>query len=94
MTREESGGDGKSTPASLSSDSPLQLPRARQLPPGTLSGRGGTIERPGSQWNTSKLGLRVGADLAAAGCASLLVAPVVTIIDRSVYNTQYHPFNC
>jgi len=33
-------------------------------------------------WNTRDLAWRVGADAAAAACAGVLVAPVITLIDR------------
>ena len=33
-------------------------------------------------WNTKNLGLRLGADAAAAASAAALVAPVISIIDR------------
>lgn len=33
-------------------------------------------------WNTHRMGARLGADLTAAACAGVLVAPVITIIDR------------
>ncbi|KAF2731673.1 hypothetical protein EJ04DRAFT_442529 [Polyplosphaeria fusca] len=37
-----------------------------------------------TSWNTGKLGLRIGADAIAAGAAGVLVAPVITIIDRAI----------
>lgn len=36
------------------------------------------------QWNTSKLGLRVGVDAVAAGAAGVLVAPIITMIDKGI----------
>jgi len=33
-------------------------------------------------WNTRQIGLRLGADAASAATASLLVAPIITIIDQ------------
>lgn len=36
------------------------------------------------EWNTSKLGLRVGADALAASAAGLLVAPIITMIDKGI----------
>lgn len=33
-------------------------------------------------WNTCHLGLRVGTDALAAASAGMLVAPIITIIDR------------
>ena len=35
-------------------------------------------------WNTQKLGLRMGADAVAAGAAGVLVAPVITMIDKGI----------
>jgi hypothetical protein len=35
-------------------------------------------------WNTSKLGLRVGVDALSAGAAGALVAPVITMIDKGI----------
>jgi hypothetical protein len=35
-------------------------------------------------WNTKNLGLRLGSDLAGAASAGFLVAPVISIIDRSI----------
>ncbi|EOD43993.1 sequence orphan [Neofusicoccum parvum] len=37
-----------------------------------------------SSWNSANLGWRVGADCAAAASAGVLVAPVVTAIDRAI----------
>ncbi|KAI0600075.1 hypothetical protein F4775DRAFT_547955 [Biscogniauxia sp. FL1348] len=36
------------------------------------------------EWNTKNLGLRLGADLMSATCAASMVAPIVSIIDRSI----------
>ena len=36
------------------------------------------------RWNTSKLGLRIGADAVAAGAAGILVAPIITMIDKGI----------
>jgi hypothetical protein len=35
-------------------------------------------------WNTSKLGLRVGVDALSAGAAGALVAPIITMIDQGI----------
>ncbi|TWU72782.1 hypothetical protein ED733_003557 [Metarhizium rileyi] len=46
-----------------------------------------TLEHPdGSKhrWNTKKLGWRLAADATGAACAGVLVAPVISIIDRSI----------
>lgn len=39
--------------------------------------------KPKSGWNTKNLGLRLGADLVSAATAASLVAPVISIVDRS-----------
>jgi hypothetical protein len=36
------------------------------------------------EWNTSKLGLRVGVDAVSAGAAGTLVAPIITMIDKGI----------
>ncbi|KAH7350252.1 hypothetical protein BKA66DRAFT_476623 [Pyrenochaeta sp. MPI-SDFR-AT-0127] len=36
------------------------------------------------EWNTSKLGLRVGVDALSAGAAGILVAPIITMIDKGI----------
>ncbi|KAF5123445.1 putative membrane protein [Metarhizium anisopliae] len=36
------------------------------------------------RWNTKNLGWRLAADAAGAACAGVLVAPVISIIDRSI----------
>ncbi|OAP60006.1 hypothetical protein AYL99_05008 [Fonsecaea erecta] len=36
------------------------------------------------QWNTKNLGLRLGADVVSAASASALIAPIITVIDRSI----------
>ncbi|KAF2124919.1 hypothetical protein P153DRAFT_251419, partial [Dothidotthia symphoricarpi CBS 119687] len=36
------------------------------------------------EWNTEKLGLRMGVDALAAGSAATLIAPLITIIDKSI----------
>ncbi|KIW32810.1 uncharacterized protein PV07_04330 [Cladophialophora immunda] len=36
------------------------------------------------QWNTMNLGLRLGADITSAASASALIAPIITVIDRSI----------
>jgi hypothetical protein len=44
-----------------------------------------TVASPVStKWNTKDLGLRLGTDLASAASAGFLVAPVISIIDRSI----------
>ncbi|KAK3339159.1 hypothetical protein B0H65DRAFT_433039 [Neurospora tetraspora] len=42
------------------------------------------ITTTSTKWNTKNLGLRLGADLVSAASAAVLVAPVISIIDRSI----------
>ncbi|TFB00348.1 hypothetical protein CCMA1212_007673 [Trichoderma ghanense] len=37
-----------------------------------------------SKWNTEKLASRLAADATSASCAGALIAPIITIIDRSI----------
>lgn len=39
-------------------------------------------------WNTQNLGLRLGTDAASAATASLLVAPIICVIDQYVLYVQ------
>jgi len=39
---------------------------------------------PPREWNTSKLGLRIGVDALSAGAAGTLVAPIITMIDKGI----------
>lgn len=41
-----------------------------------------TTEKEAKAWNTRNLGLRIGTDALAAASAGVLVAPIITIIDR------------
>ena len=40
---------------------------------------------PKRDWNTSKLGLRIGVDALSAGAAGALVAPIITMVRRPRY---------
>ena len=44
----------------------------------------GMSSQTGDEYNTHNLGLRLAADGAAAATAGVLVAPVITMIDKSV----------
>ena len=46
---------------------------------------------PASSWNTQYLGWRVTSDAAAAACATALVSPVITIIDRYNLKAFFYP---
>lgn len=41
-----------------------------------------TTEKEAKAWNTRNLGLRIGTDALASASAGVLVAPIITIIDR------------
>jgi hypothetical protein len=55
---------------------------ALSLPPETAAMSTSKTTR---SWNTNSLGLRVGADAASAAISSVLVAPIICVIDRYVY---------
>lgn len=60
-----------------------KMPACPPLP--TPSGTAKSVEEePHKSWNTQKLGLRVAADALAAGAAGLLVAPIITMIDKGI----------
>ncbi|KAI0404157.1 hypothetical protein F4802DRAFT_255745 [Xylaria palmicola] len=48
-------------------------PQAVEMPP-----------KLSQQWNTKNLGSRLGADAVSAACAASMIAPVISIIDRSI----------
>lgn len=56
-------------------------PIAKKAAMADVNGVGG-ITKPKLAWNTKNLGLRLGADLVSAASAAVLVAPVISIIDR------------
>ncbi|KAI8949051.1 hypothetical protein F4801DRAFT_426760 [Xylaria longipes] len=43
-----------------------------------------TPSKLSQQWNTKNLGARLGADAVSAACAASMIAPVISIIDRSI----------
>lgn len=53
-----------------------------QLPPAPPTAAAPGVPHRGQKWNTTNLGLRLGADLAGAASAAVLVAPAITIVDR------------
>jgi hypothetical protein len=74
-------GDGKATMASRNVHEPamdlkntpsILLPHLPKRP----------IEPDVIRWNTTNLGLRLGADASCAATASILVAPIICVIDR------------
>ncbi|KAI1176797.1 hypothetical protein F4777DRAFT_243555 [Nemania sp. FL0916] len=64
----------------LNAKSPVALPAAVSVP--------GSAEQQAvklaQQWNTKNLGFRVGADAVSAACAASMIAPFISIIDRSI----------
>ncbi|KAH8159850.1 hypothetical protein CIB48_g8394 [Xylaria polymorpha] len=61
---------------SLDSKSPVAAPAKHQA-----------VESPSKlsqPWNTKNLSLRLGADAVSAACAASMIAPVISIIDRSI----------
>ncbi|KAI0200027.1 hypothetical protein F4808DRAFT_174848 [Astrocystis sublimbata] len=40
--------------------------------------------KPSQKWNTKNLGARLGADAVSAACAASMIAPLISIIDRSI----------
>ncbi|KAI1430501.1 hypothetical protein GGR50DRAFT_208212 [Xylaria sp. CBS 124048] len=60
-----------------------ELSKNRQL---TVPSEQQAVETPSTlrEWNTKNLGLRIGADFVSAACAASMLAPIVSIIDRSI----------
>jgi hypothetical protein len=54
------------------------------LPTPSITAKSATPEERVRSWNTQKLGLRVGVDALAAGAAGVLVAPIITMIDKGI----------
>ncbi|KAH0289719.1 hypothetical protein KCU62_g4162, partial [Aureobasidium sp. EXF-3399] len=55
------------------------------LKPEIMSPTPSTTTTPSTtQWNTRNLGLRLGADVASAATAGILVAPIITAIDKAI----------
>ncbi|KAF7182082.1 hypothetical protein CNMCM7691_001470 [Aspergillus felis] len=67
------------------------MPRNALSPDGPVTIPGPAAERPlkasapsTSKWNTDKLGMRLGVDVASAMTAGALTCPVITVIDRAI----------
>ncbi|KAL6173539.1 hypothetical protein ACJQWK_01083 [Exserohilum turcicum] len=63
--------------------SSLALPRPSLPVPGMRTPTTSPHDAP-RKWNTAKLGMRAGADILSAGAAAILVAPIITMIDKSI----------
>lgn len=70
---------------------PLTLNSAGNGP--HFASRSPPLPRTPSKWNTDGLPQRVLTDITAAACASTLVAPLITIIDRyrTIFSLQTNP---
>ncbi|RAR00851.1 putative membrane protein [Stemphylium lycopersici] len=88
---EEQGG-GMNTPArtedgggrpSVATPS-ITIPKPKLPLPRTTTTTPTTTDAAPREWNTSKLGLRIGADALSAGAAGILVAPIITMIDKGI----------
>ena len=60
---------------------PLPLPSSSKSPAMSEKDAPAATKR---DWNTSKLGLRIGVDAVSAASAGSLVAPIITMIDRGI----------
>ena len=75
------GGNGDVSRPSLTAQQPLQFPRpSLSLPHNAKANFQPTAQE--KTWNSSNLSLRLAADASAAGTASILVSPIITVIDR------------
>ncbi|GJC78482.1 putative membrane protein [Colletotrichum liriopes] len=63
---------------------PVAPPDLKISPPSPLALAQKVDMEAKTTWNTRNLGPRLGADLFSAACAGTLVAPLVSIIDRSI----------
>ncbi|KAK5624557.1 hypothetical protein RRF57_000274 [Xylaria bambusicola] len=57
---------------------------AKPIPIPTKQQAVGMPSKVSDQWNTRNLGLRLGADALSAACAASMIAPLISIIDRSI----------
>ncbi|TDZ18218.1 putative membrane protein [Colletotrichum orbiculare MAFF 240422] len=71
-------------PAPIAPDLKIKPPNPLALATSRHADMDVKTEQPKSKWNTKNLGMRLGADLFSAACAGTLVAPIVSIIDRSI----------
>ncbi|KAJ4360430.1 uncharacterized protein N0V89_000992 [Didymosphaeria variabile] len=62
---------------------PSSLP-GPPLPSPSITAKIAIEEEPARPWNTQKLGSRVGVDALSAGAAGVLVAPIITMIDKGI----------
>ncbi|KAK6189339.1 Vacuolar protein-sorting-associated protein 36 [Pestalotiopsis sp. IQ-011] len=73
--------DDGGSPAGLA---PALDPRASQLAAMPTKPSAEVKAQLDKKWNTKNLGLRLAADFASAACAASMVAPLISVIDRSI----------
>jgi hypothetical protein len=75
------GANGDVSRPSLPAQQPLLFPRPSLSLPHNAEAK---LQAPAQEiaWNSSNLGLRLAADASAAGTASILVSPIISVIDR------------
>ncbi|KAF4158932.1 hypothetical protein CNMCM6936_001087 [Aspergillus lentulus] len=74
----------------LTPDGPVTIPgpaAERPLKPSTAPTASASVTAS-SKWNTDKLGMRLGVDIASAMTAGALTCPVITVIDRYIPSTS------
>lgn len=77
------GGDEESWQTRLDATRP-SLPSPEKSPTAPTLMEGPVEPENVVRWNTENLGLRLGADASSAAGASILVAPAICVIDRSI----------
>lgn len=73
--KERGGAVGDATPSQAEALA-WKAPVAKAIPGMNVS------ETQAKAWNTRNLGMRIGTDAFSAASAGVLVAPIITIIDR------------
>jgi hypothetical protein len=80
MSVARAGANGDVSRPSLPAQQPLRFPRPSLSPHNAKAKFQPTAQE--RAWNSSNLGLRLAADASAAGTASVLVSPIISVIDR------------
>jgi hypothetical protein len=84
VTQSTAGADAPAIPV------PTTIPKPKMALSGLSSSSSNTESTMNKKdsakrdWNTSKLGLRIGVDALSAGAAGALVAPIITMIDKGI----------
>lgn len=74
------GAEAGEAPSAVPSSGQQRISDVKSKVEGLLPGTAASDAK--REWNTKKLGPRVAADAAAAASAGVLVAPLITIIDK------------